>query len=57
MDEVDEMLKASIQVGLSAQKHDMLEVGVVDVSVYSKQPFENHFYDVHEILREWDANI
>ena len=49
------MLEASIQMGLSAQKHDMLEVGVVDVSVYSKQPFENHFYDVHKVLREWNS--
>ena len=49
------MLEASIQVSLSAQKHYVLKVSVVDMGVNSEEPFENHLDDVHEILRKWYA--
>ena len=49
------MLETSVQVRLSSQEHNVLEVGVVDVRVHSEKSFENYFDDVHEVLREGDA--
>jgi len=54
VDEVNEVLEASVQVGLSTQKHDVLKVSVVNVRVHPEQTLENHLYDVHEVL--WERN-
>ena len=36
VDEVDEVFKACVEVGLCGEQHDVLEVGVVDVGVDSE---------------------
>ena len=41
-------------MSLSAQKHHMLEMCVINVSIYSKESFENHFNDIQKVLRKWD---
>jgi len=55
IDEVDEVLEASVEMGLSAQQHDVLEVGVVDVSIHSEKTFEDYFDDCFEVARERNA--
>lgn len=52
IDEVDEVLETGVQVGLCTQKHDVLEVGVVDVCIDTEQPLEDHLDDVEEVLWE-----
>ena len=52
VNEVDEMLETGVQMGLSAKKHDVLEVGVVNVSINSKQTLEDHFDNVLKVLGE-----
>ena len=49
------MLEASVEVSLSLQQHDVLEVRMVDVGINSEEPLEYHLDDVHEILREGNA--
>ena len=45
IDEVDEVLKAGIQVSLGAEEHDVLEVSVVDVRVNAEESLEDHLND------------
>ncbi len=51
------MLEAGVQVGLSREQHDVLEVSVVDVGVHSEQAFEDHLDDVHEVLGELHSQL
>ena len=57
VNEIDEVLEAGVKMCLSWQKHDMLEMSMVDVSIDSEQALEDNFYDVHEILWEWNTNL
>ena len=44
------MFEASIQMCLSRQQHNVLEMCMVDVCIYSKQSLEYDFDDVDEVL-------
>ena len=44
-------------MSLGRQEHYVLEVSVVDVSVYPKQALENYLYDVNEISWEGHAEL
>ena len=48
------MLKACVQMSLSAKQHHVLEVSMVDVSIYSEKTLENNFDNVHKVL--WERN-
>jgi hypothetical protein len=48
-------LEASVQVGLLAQGHDLLEVDVVDVGVNTEEALEDVLHHTHEVLREGDV--
>lgn len=37
------------------QKHDVLEMSVVDVSVNTEQAFEDDLNYIHEVLRKWNS--
>ena len=52
VDKVDEVLEARVEVGLSAQPHDLLEVRVVDVRVDPEQPREDLLHHRLEVLGE-----
>ena len=49
------MLETGIKVCLSAEKHYVLEMSMINVGVYSKQTFKNDFDYAHEILWEGDT--
>ena len=55
INEVDEVLKAGVQVGLSSQEHYVLEVGVVYVGIHAEQSLKNNLNYVHKVLREWNT--
>lgn len=55
VNEIYEVLEARVQVRLRREKHYVLEVRVVDMSVNSEEPFEDDLDDVGEVLREWYA--
>ena len=57
VNKIDEMLKTSVEVSLSWEKHDMLEMGMVDVSIYSEKTFENYFDYASEVTRELHTNL
>ena len=48
------MFETCVQMVLSSKVHDVLKMSVVNVSVYSEQPFENHLHNIYEIL--WECN-
>lgn len=50
--EVDEVLEAGVEVVLQPQRHDVLEVRVVDVGVHAKQSLENYLDHAEEGLRK-----
>jgi len=39
-------------VGLCGEKHNVLEVGVINVCINSEESLENHFYDSFKVTRE-----
>ena len=49
------MFEASVQVCLSRQQHDVLEMRVIDVCVHSEESFEDDLDDVDKVLGEWDS--
>ena len=51
------MFETGIQVSFSREKHDMLEVSMVDMGIYSEQPLEDDFDDVHEVLGEGHSQL
>ena len=51
-DEENEVLEACVQVVLAAQHGYLREVGIVNMGVYSEEPFEDHLDYLEEILRE-----
>ena len=53
--EVHEMLEAGVEVRLSAQAANLLEVRVVDVCVHSEEPFEYGPHHIHEVSRKMGA--
>ena len=42
VDEINEVLEASIQMSFCRKQHYMLEMGVIYVSVYAEQSLENY---------------
>lgn len=56
-DEYDEVLEAGVQVCLLAQAADLLEVAVVDVCIHTEQPLEDGAHNLHEVWREWLAEL
>jgi hypothetical protein len=53
--EEDEVLEAGVQVSFSFQLTHLVEVGTIDMSIHTKQSFENLLDDVFEIGREGRA--
>ena len=49
------MLEAGVEMGLSAQQHDVLEMRVVDVRINSEQALENDLDDCLKVSGEWNA--
>ncbi len=52
VNKVDEMFEAGIQMGLSREKHDVLEMRVIDVGVHSEQPLKYHLDNCLKVTRE-----
>jgi hypothetical protein len=52
VDKIDEMLETGVQVSLRRQKHDVLEMRVVDMRIDTEQALEDNLNDVQEIFRE-----
>ena len=50
VNKVYEMLEAGVEMCLGTQKHDVLEMRVVDMSIYSEESLKDHFDNVHKIL-------
>jgi hypothetical protein len=48
------MLEASVEMIFNSHTHDMLEMGVVDMGIHSKQSFENDLDNRLEIF--WERN-
>lgn len=49
------MLETSVEVILKTQRHYYLEMGMINMSVYSKKSFEYCFYRGLEIFWERDS--
>ena len=49
------MLEASVEMCLCRQKHNVLEMGVIDVCVDSEQSLEDDLDDCLEVAREGDT--
>ena len=49
------MLERGVQMRFCFESHYMREVAMIDVSVHSKQSFEDYFYYFFEILGEWNT--
>ena len=52
LSEVHKMLEAGVEMGFFAEGTDAPEVGMVDMSIHSEQPFKNCLDDLQEVLRE-----
>ena len=50
IDKVYEMFEASVEMCLCTQQHDVLEMRVVNMSIYSEESLEDHLDYIHEIL-------
>jgi hypothetical protein len=57
VDEKHIVLEAGVQMILHPKTHDVLEVGVVDMGVYTKQAFEYDLDCCEEVLREHDSDL
>ena len=53
VDKEDKVLEAGVKVVLHPERHDVGEVGVVDVRVDSEQTFEYYLYNGLELSWEW----
>ena len=51
------MFEASVEVGLSFEDHDMVEMRVVDMCVHSEEAFEDNLDNIDEILWEPDSDL
>jgi len=40
IDEIDEMFEAGVQVVFTAKRHYMSKMGMIDMRIYPKKPFE-----------------
>ena len=49
------MLEASVEMCLCRQKHNVLEMGVIDVCVDSKKSLEDDLDDCLEVARKGDT--
>jgi hypothetical protein len=46
------MFETSVKMVFSTQTHNMLEMGVIDVSINSEQSFEDNLNHIREVSRE-----
>ena len=44
-------------MGLSAEEHDVLEMGMVNVGVNSEQTLEDNLYNVLKVFGEWNSQL
>ena len=44
------MFEASVEMCLCTQQHDVLEMRVINMSIYSEESLEDHLDYIHEIL-------
>ena len=51
------MLEAGVQMIFQAKTHYVMEMAVINMSVYSEQSLEYYFDNALEILREKDFNF
>lgn len=51
------MLETCIQMIFETQCQNYLEMGMINMRIYSEKPFENCFYHREEIFRKWDTLI
>ncbi len=49
------MLEAGVQVSFFAETYNLVEMGIVNVSVNSEQSLENILHNISEVL--WEGNI
>ena len=57
VNEIYEMLKASVQMRFCWKKHNMLEMGVIDMGIDSEQALENYLDDIDKVLGEGDSKL
>merc|ERR1712228_507515 len=50
--EINKVLEARVQMGLSIKLHDLLNVVVVHMSVDSKESLQNRLYDLPKVFRK-----
>ncbi len=51
------MFEASIEMSLSTKEHNVLEVSVIDVRIYSKQSLKDYLYDIDEVFGEGHSEL
>ena len=54
---VHEMFEACVEVSFFSKRDNLVEMRVVDVSVYTEESFEDLFHDWLKILGEWNVCI
>jgi hypothetical protein len=57
VNEIDEVLETCVEMGLSREEHDMLEMSMVDVGVNSEESLENNLDDVDEVFGEGHSEL
>jgi hypothetical protein len=53
IDIIDKMFETSVQMRFCRQQHNVLEMGMVNVRVYSEKSFENNFDNIDKVSWEW----